>query len=325
MIKPLLVAAITAASICATYAQNYKQSGTSAKECAPDNVEFVSAEGDYNKDGIKDLVIALKNSLKFYSFGFYVGNTNGKYSLSKTYDLTLSDNIQLSINDKGVIRIQNNISDGFDVFLFRYQDGELILIGGKEDRHKRSHYDISYNYLTGKMIRTDGEGAAKKSETIDMPELPKLKFGWFPLEYEKLTYLTDTEYGTLDKETITAYGIYKLMQHHNHIWYHHDWANVRLEKDKPGTWSAEDIHEKPYCYNHDSYVTIKKLNDGTYSITEDEYHQDRGYEAETNEDLSNLEEVMENWEYENYERKSLWIFNDGQIVKKERNTETKKE
>lgn len=322
MIKTILVATLTAITFCATYAQNYKQTGTSPKECAPDNSEFVSAEGDYNKDGIKDLVIANKGAYDFNSFGFYIGAANGTYTLSKIYHINLSPNIQLSINDKGVIRIQKNLSNGFDVFLFRYQDGELILIGGKEDRHKNDHYDISYNYLTGKLIRTDGEGATKKSETKDMPELPKLKFGWFPLDYEKLYYLTNTEQETLDKETITAYGIYKLLQNLNIIWYHHDWANIRLEKNDTDTWYAEDMQEKPYCYNHDSFVTIKKLKDGTYSIEEEEFHQDRGYEVEVNEDMSNLDEIMDSWEYENYKRKSKWIFNNGDIKEISRETIT---
>ena len=131
----------------------------------------ITAEADINKDGVKDLVIALDGYYSGSNFAFYFGDGNGGYRLFREYETDLyGDKTGITVTDKGVVRIQCDGGAGSDIFLFRWQDGDFRLIGGKKDRHKSEHYDESYNYLTGKMIRTEGEGSSRKAVTTDMPK-----------------------------------------------------------------------------------------------------------------------------------------------------------
>ena len=190
-------------------AQSFNRSIATADKAFVGEGTPVIAEGDINKDGIKDLVVAVPEVYQGKNFAFYFGQKQGGYALFRDY-LTdvVGHEIKISVTDKGVVRIEYDIDLGADIFLFRYENGDFRLIGGKEDRHLTSFdYDVSYNYLTNKMIRTEGEGSSRKSETLDMRKLPKIHFGWIPLRYEMLNYLVeDDEDWERDDEDILALG-----------------------------------------------------------------------------------------------------------------------
>ena len=202
-----------------------------------------------------------------------------------------------------MVRIQCDADEGSDIFLFRWEGGDFRLIGGKEDRHKsEADYDISYNYLTGKMIRTDGKGKSRKSQTLDMPKQPKILFGWIPLEYSALGYLVETpemEEDPLSPDDMLAWGIFRVMQANEMLFWHFcDWENpyhdLHPDGDEgEGFWYADDEHMSPGSYNAWSSLSIQKLADGSYDIDLTESFYDRSYEALFDEDMSNIDEVME--------------------------------
>lgn len=299
-------------------AQNFKQSGNSATALViPKCTSIVSAQGDLNKDGKKDLVIFAnyENYDNGDEFAVYFGDAQGKFSLFRSTESSLSSNTAISINDKGVIRIETHRSDAVDVFLFRYQDGDFRLIGGKKDRHKTEHYDISYNFLTDKMIRTDGEGKAKKSVTSAMPKLPALKLGWFPMNFDMLNYLFEESEEGRDFEYLTVMGIFRLMQANEMLFWHFcDYENpYRNPQGANGSYTAEDELLKPACYNAFSSLSIDKQKDGSYLIDLSETFEDRSYEQQFNEDLSNIDEV-EIPENNESSTRTKWIFKDGKFT-----------
>ena len=176
----LILAAIALLAMCgiSAKAQSFKPSGKTAEELSTEEITN-KAEGDFNKDGVKDWFIS-NNS----GSAFYFGKTGGGYNLFHDYDLRLNDKAKVTVNANGVLRIQNDIESGSDIFLFRYQNGGFELIGGKKDRHKSEHYDESYNFSTRKVIKTNGEGASKTTENGVMPLQPDIKFGWIPLKWD---------------------------------------------------------------------------------------------------------------------------------------------
>ncbi|MBR4214606.1 MAG: hypothetical protein IKR94_04720, partial [Bacteroidales bacterium] len=103
-------------------AQTFKPSGKTAEQLSSEEITN-KAEGDFNKDGVKDLFIS-NNS----GSAFYFGKTGGGYNLFLDSDMPVGSDSKLSVTDKGVLRIQTAKSD---VFLFRYQDNAFVLIGGK--------------------------------------------------------------------------------------------------------------------------------------------------------------------------------------------------
>ena len=310
-------------------AQTFKQSGKTLTELCSENVT-ISAEGDFNKDGVKDLFIS-NNS----GSAFYFGKTGGGYNLFHDYGLSVSENAKVTVNDKGVLRIQQDIEDGCDVFLFRYQDNCMRLIGGKKDRHKTSeNYDISFNYLTSKMITTTGAGSSKQSETKDMEYLPILRFGWFPLKYDMLHYLVHQIY--YDEETSTpewkeAFGIFRLMQSGYFLFgFFNDYENEYHDISPVGKnkFEAEFITERPMVYNHSSTVSMEKLSDGTYKIHIEDAHRDRKYESIVDQYISEhpededldydilMEKSGAQYPAEEYDQsESNYIFKDGFFIK----------
>ncbi|MBR4264822.1 MAG: hypothetical protein IKQ46_02070 [Bacteroidales bacterium] len=294
-------------------AQNYKQSGKNLTEICTDRA-FVIAEGDINKDGIKDVILSREHA----ESAIYFGKSDGGYTLFHEYDFVLSKDDKITINDKGVLRIQIDFNDGSDIFLFRYQNGGLQLIGGKKDRHKSSHYDYSYNFSTGKMIKTEGEGANKTSVTETMPKQPVLKFGWIPLRWDMVDYLFETfEDGEgLASEDMLAYGIFRRIQNaemmHWSMCDHESYYGKALRDGENGEgWSAYGSYESPGSYNNDTYLTIKKQKNGTYKIYIKETSQDRSYESQINEDYSNLDEI-DIPDAETFE--TTFIFDDGNFI-----------
>ena len=288
----------------------------------------ISAQGDFNKDGVQDLVIALDGYYSGDNFAFYFGQKDGGYQLFRSYDTSrYGQKTGITVTDAGVVRIQCDADEGSDIFLFRWEGGDFRLIGGKEDRHKsEADYDISYNYLTGKMIRTDGKGKSRKSQTLDMPKQPKILFGWIPLEYSALGYLIETpemEEDPLSPDDMLAWGIFRVMQANEMLFWHFcDWENpyhdLHPDGDEgEGFWYADDEHMSPGSYNAWSSLSIQKLADGSYDIDLTESFYDRSYEALFDEDMSNIDEVMEEHETEEEITRSRWIFKDGQFIPQE--------
>ena len=299
-------------------AQNFKQSGkTPAELYTKKSNSMISAQGDFDKDGKKDLVIAVNQDYTDVGdgtdFAFYFGNAQGGYTLFRAYDASVSENSKITVTDKGVVRIESPAyDDGTDVFLFRFQDGDFYLIGGKKDRHKKEHYDISYNFLTGKQIKTSSEGKAKKSENGTMQKMPKLRFGWFPLCFNMLNYLFEESETSGDMEYQTVMGIFRLMQSNDMLFWHFcDYENpYRNPQGDDGGWTAYDELMKPACYNAFSQLSISKQSDGSYLLDLSETFEDRSYEQQLNEDMSNIDEI-EIPDNNESTTETKWIFKDG--------------
>ena len=302
-------------------AQDFKATGASALDLYDPGEEqsVVSAEGDMNKDGVKDLVLFVTGFASGDNFAFYFGDGHGGYKLFRSYPVGLRENVKLSVTDAGVARIQHDLEEkGADIFLFRFENGDFRLIGGKEDRHVSAHYDISYNYLTGKMIRTDGEGKSRKSATLEMPAMPKIHFGWIPLNYDMLAYLLEeSEDGPMAPEYLEVLGIFRVMQDLEMLfWTFCDWDNTYhdpMEDDETDGWIAFDSYEAPGSYNAYSQLSLIKAKDGSYNIRLSESFYDRSYEQYFNDDLSNIDEVMEEHEKDEEVSETSWVFKDGKF------------
>ena len=324
MKKFLLSIALLCAALSGLQAQDFKPSGASAADVAAfEDKEIVTAEADINKDGIKDLVIAVPDNYSGNTLAFYFGQANGGYKLFRDYDVNLSPgNTGVTVTAQGVVRFEIKRDEGADIFLFRWENGDFRLIGGKEDRHKsEADYDISYNYLTGKMIRTDGSGKSRKSQTLDMPKQPKIHFGWIPLAYDALAYLVETpemQEDPLSPDDMLAWGIFRVMQANEMLFWHFcDWENPYrnpISCEEENVWMAEDEHMSPGSYNSWSSLTITKLADGSYELELTESFYDRSYESLFNEDLSNVDEVMKEHETPEEISRTRWIFKDGRFT-----------
>ncbi|MBQ9661355.1 MAG: FG-GAP repeat protein [Bacteroidales bacterium] len=323
--KTFRIIFLAAALLCAgaLRAQNFNPSGTTAADLLnkPASEEAVTAEGDINKDGIQDLVIAARGQNGGDNVAFYLGDGQGGYRIFRSYDIFFSgEKTGITINDKGVVRFQNDLPQGdADIFLFRYEKDDLKLIGGKEDRHQTGHYDISYNYLTGKMIRTDGEGKARKSTTLQMPDQPQIRFGWIPLCYDMLKYLVledENGDGQLSPEDMKVMGIFRSMQAGDMLFWHFcDYQNPYHDpRGKNGSWHADDEHLSPGSYNMFSSLNITLREDGSYLLEESTQYEDRSYEQQFNEDLSNMDEVMEKADIRESTTKTVWTFKDGRFT-----------
>jgi hypothetical protein len=179
-----------------------------------------SATGDMNKDGLADAAIVLqyKDSVSMKNEDGHTVRTHprilaiafqkssGGYELlqqSNTF-IKKDDNpamedpfVDVAIN-KGVLDIRfrqfatigswyvTNFS-----YKFRYQQGELTLIGADRNSFHRSSHDYdnySYNFLTKKRERVEGndnEGKPKKTlKAIALPELKTLKTFTTPFSWE---------------------------------------------------------------------------------------------------------------------------------------------
>ena len=327
MKRIILIAALCALSLTAWGQPVFQPSGKSVADLHETRSDetVITAEADINKDGLKDLVIALDGYYSDSNFAFYFGDKNGNYKLFREYETSMYGNkTGITVTDKGVVRIQCDGDSGSDIFLFRWQDGDFRLIGGKKDRHKSEHYDESYNYLTGKMIRTDGEGGSKKSVTTDMPKQPAINFGWIPLYYDMLGYLLETpaedDY-IMTPDDMLAMGIFRVMQANEMLFWHFcDWENPYRNpypNSEDGGWYAEDEHMSPGSYNAWSALSIDKQADGSYLLDLTESFYDRSYEQMFDEDLSNVDEIMEEYESDEETSRSIWIFKNGQFFPQE--------
>ena len=197
----------------------FKASGASVVDVVPADCDSIVVEGDLNKDGFKDVVIIatprnpenMQTRDDGYVYNFnkpvmavYFGNESATYSLFKQYFNTIpgqedeyqSVDIELSINDKGVMRISpsyfnsagSSDSDA-SVYVFRFQNGDFYLIG--KDTKSFSRYsgestEVSENYLTHKrqtIISNMFDESVKPKETwTKIPADPLEKLGAKMLE-----------------------------------------------------------------------------------------------------------------------------------------------
>ena len=303
---------------CAAFglqARNFKPAAPSAADVFSGEGTPVVAEGDIDGDGVKDLAVAVPGYVDGTNFAFYFGNAQGGYTLFRDYETDVyGDRIDLSITDKGVVRIAYEFSAGADIFLFRFENGDFRLIGGKEDRHRTPEdYDISYNYLTGKMIRTEGKGRSRTSTTLGMPAQPKILFGWIPLRYDMLGYLVEeNEEGAMSPDDMLVMGIFRVMQSNEMLFWHFcDYENpYRDPVPGQGGWTASDEHMSPGSYNFFATLDITRQADGSYLLELSETSVDRSFESELNEDLSNMPENA----YEEESSETTWVFRDGRFT-----------
>lgn len=258
--------AILASCGISAKAQTFKPSGKTAEQLSTEEITN-KAEGDFNKDGVKDLFIS-NNS----GSAFYFGKAGGGYNLFFDSDMPVGSDSKLSVTDKGVLRIQTAKSD---VFLFRYQDNAFVLIGGK-------YGNESYNFLTNKKVETSGSG----SETYDMPKHPPFKFGWFPLDWNvtQEVYTQTNEDGEgLNPECMLTFGIYRRMQLEDRVdWYMSD-PESEKGRDFPCLGENSSVYsylEKPCMENIDVTITFTLLPNGSYKIVTKSTIQNREYEGE---------------------------------------------
>jgi hypothetical protein len=127
----------------------------------------------------------------------------------------------------------------------------------------------------------------------------------------------------LSPDDMLAWGIFRVMQANEMLFWHFcDWENpyhdLHPDGDEgEGFWYADDEHMSPGSYNAWSSLSIQKLADGSYDIDLTESFYDRSYEALFDEDMSNIDEVMEEHETEEEITRSRWIFKDGQFIPQE--------
>ena len=151
------------------YGQTLKSSGTSAEDVLPDGWVCISAYGDMNQDGIKDMaLIALPPRRNMDPLlAVYWGKGGNRYSLWRVYEALSAiddDNAMidyaLDVTAKGVLRLDQTTSYSSgswsnynDSFMFRFQQGDFFLIGEEHETMARNTgiaEKQSFNYLTHK-------------------------------------------------------------------------------------------------------------------------------------------------------------------------------
>ena len=137
---------------------------------------------DFNKDNIKDYVIAVSCEDNEWELAIYFGDGNG--GGKRITEVTGKYFSSVSITDKSVLRIQT--FDEFEMatltYMFRYQVGDFYLIGGKEVWDKSE--PISYNFLTnqkteGKTTTTYSERPLRKLSEVRIGFIDRIRQGNF--------------------------------------------------------------------------------------------------------------------------------------------------
>lgn len=177
--------------------------------------------GDINKDGVGDIVlIAFTHFKEFISveengdtldanqpiLAIFFGKKNGQYDCFRQYDNVLpfselkyhTIDYSLSVSDKGVITIDldhfssmGGWANSSYRYVFRYQDGDIFLIGKEDDSFMRNSGDgtkTSINYLTSrKQVTTYNvfdEKVKPREKWTRIPRKPLRLLGSWTLEDE---------------------------------------------------------------------------------------------------------------------------------------------
>ena len=186
LIIMFIVSALSASAQGGIAAKKFQSQGKSHLYLGTE--ETTIAEGDINQDGIKDLVIAETDNPLGGVMAVYWGTSDG-YKLYSVFNT--KNKISVSITTKGVLRIQTNYeelySQSYDdadcitfttnVYLLRWQDYGLYLIGGKTihaDCGDDFAYGASFNPLTNKVITLcqdaeSGKDFPEDSKTFTLP------------------------------------------------------------------------------------------------------------------------------------------------------------
>ena len=197
--KTILINMMLCLCVLGMNAQALKQQGTSVEQIVPEGWEHKEAQGDLNKDGIKDLVVLTKPNFKEnmmtrddgYEYNFnpyilaiYFGQAEGGFQLWKQYENLfepdsewISNDVDVEITERGTLNIDTNpFSSGgsydksLSTYTFRFQDGDFYLIGKECTEMSRSTGEmttVSENYLTWKRqtIKDNAFEEGKKKET----------------------------------------------------------------------------------------------------------------------------------------------------------------
>ena len=193
-------------------AQALKQQGTTVEQIVPEGWEHEEAQGDLNKDGIKDLVVLAKPNFKEnmqtrddgYEYNFnnyllaiYFGQAEGGFQLWKQYDtLFLPDDeytsvdVDIEITERGTLKIDTSAfasagswANDLVSYTYRYQDGDFYQIGKETTtliRNTGEMTTVSENYLTWKQqtIKDNAfEDVVKKETWSKLPKQPLEKLG----------------------------------------------------------------------------------------------------------------------------------------------------
>ncbi len=194
-------------------AQNLKKQGTNVEDIVPQGWTHEEVTGDLNKDGIADLVVNAKPDFKektktrddgyVYNFNrpilaIYFGSADNTLTLWRQYDQVLpadeeencSHEITLEITDRGVLRINTNLSCSsggwgtyIDRYFYRYQNEDFFLIGKENEEVRRNTGEIktvSDNFLTWKrQVKTENfsDGTPPKEKWSRLTKKPLEKLG----------------------------------------------------------------------------------------------------------------------------------------------------
>lgn len=197
--KKIVFSLILGACALGMNAQALKQQGTSAEQIVPKGWEHSEAEGDLNKDGIKDLVVLAKPNFKEnmqtrddgYEYNFnpyilaiYFGQAEGGFKQWKQYEDMFepdsewsSVDVDIEITERGTLNISpdhfasaGSYGTSQTTYTFRFQNGDFYLIGKECTEMSRSTGEmttVSENYLTWKRqtIEDNAFEEVKKKET----------------------------------------------------------------------------------------------------------------------------------------------------------------
>ena len=215
MLKPLLplFALLPFASLHAQLAK----SGKTAESLVPQGWELHTATGDINKDGLPDLLVEatpndstrmeVRDDGYVYNYNqpilaIYWGQSDGTYQLWKQYPALLphredeftSYERSYTITDKGILRIHidpfssaGSWEDGNTTYTYRYQNGDLYLIGEDYESVLRNTGEttlISKNYLTHKQQTVKGRIDSDKTRETwkSLPRRPLQRLGEHAME-----------------------------------------------------------------------------------------------------------------------------------------------
>ncbi len=210
--KKIVFSLILGACALGMNAQALKQQGTSAEQIVPKGWEHSEAEGDLNKDGIKDLVVLAKPNFKEnmqtrddgYEYNFnpyilaiYFGQAEGGFKQWKQYEDMFepdsewsSVDVDIEITERGTLNISPDhfaSAGSYDTsqttYTFRFQNGDFYLIGKECTEMSRSTGEmttVSENYLTWKRQTVEDnafEEVEKKETWSKLTKEPLKKLG----------------------------------------------------------------------------------------------------------------------------------------------------